>query len=107
MDQKLLKLQIYRCNLDKDAQPYLQTYEIPCVEGMSIMQALDHIYEHIDSSLAYYSHSACTQGMCGQCTAMINGKAGLLCQTLVEDGMILSAPDKKKIIKDLVYQRGG
>jgi fumarate reductase iron-sulfur subunit len=107
MGSTMIKLHIYRFMPGNDAQPYLQSYDVPKIEGMSIMQALDYIYEGLDSSLAYYGHSACTQGICGQCNVLINGKNGLLCQTLVEDGMILSVRDKAKIIKDLVYQRGG
>jgi fumarate reductase iron-sulfur subunit len=107
MDKKMIKLHIYRFEPGDEAQPYLQSYEIPSVEGMSVMQALDYIYENLDSTLAYYSHSACTQGICGQCSVMINGKSGLLCQTLVEDSMVLSLRKGAKIIKDLIYQRGG
>lgn len=101
------KLLVYRFRPGYDTQPVLQSYDIPNIDGMSVMQALDYIHDHIDSTLAYYSHSACTQGICGQCNVIINGKNGLLCQTLVEDGMVLSVRDTSKVIKDLVYRRGG
>jgi fumarate reductase iron-sulfur subunit len=107
MNPTMIKLNVYRFKPGHDSQPYLQSFDVPNIEGMSVMQALDYIREQRDSSLAYYSHSACTQGMCGQCNVLINGKNSLLCQTLVKDGMVLSVRDKSKIIKDLVYQRGG
>jgi fumarate reductase iron-sulfur subunit len=107
MSEKRIKLQISRFVPGRDAQPYLQGFEVPSVAGMSVMQALDYIFEHMDSSLAYYSHSACSQGICGQCSVLINGKTGLLCQTPVEDGMVLAVRERAKIIKDLVYDRGG
>lgn len=107
MSQKRIKLHISRRKPGDAEQPYMQTFEVPVSEGMSVMQALDYIYEHLDSSLAYYDHSACSQGICGQCCVLINGKTNLLCQTLVEDGMVLSVRERVKIIKDLVYSRGG
>ncbi len=107
MEQKQIKLHISRCEPGTGKQPYMQTFEIPMNEGMSVMQALDYIYEHLDHSLAYYAHSACTQGICGQCCVVINGKTRLICQTQVEDGMVLSVRERVRIIKDLVYASGG
>jgi len=107
MSEKMITLQVSRYTPGVDTQPYLQAFTVPVVDGMSLMQALDYIHEHLDSSLAYYSHSACTQGICGQCCVLINGKTGLLCQTPVEDGVVLSVRKNATIIKDLVHNRGG
>ena len=56
--------------------------------------------------LAYYDHAGCSLGVCGRCTARINGKPGLLCQTPVEPGdLVLEPLNKNKVLKDLAPGR--
>ncbi|MCL5959182.1 MAG: 2Fe-2S iron-sulfur cluster-binding protein [Chloroflexi bacterium] len=51
---RLVKLTVYRLDPQKDAQATYQDYEIPWVEGLSVMHALNYIYENVDPSLSYY-----------------------------------------------------
>jgi fumarate reductase iron-sulfur subunit len=89
-------------------EPYDQTYEVPVVKGMSVLDALDYIYENLDSSVAYFDHAACQQSICRRCTLAINGKPALMCQTLVEGDLTLKPLSKFPLIRDLVYrERGG
>jgi succinate dehydrogenase/fumarate reductase-like Fe-S protein len=106
MFQKLVKIRVSRFNPSLDQQPHLEDYQVPAQEGMSVMQALDYIYENLDDTLAYYDHAACAQGICGRCSVSINGKTGLLCQTLLTENQIIEVPVRYKRIKDLVYDRG-
>lgn len=80
-----------------------QTYEVPYSKGLSVMNILDYIYENVDGTLAYYSHSACRRGVCGRCMFLINGKAGLACQTPVHGDLTLETPKQFTIVRDLVY----
>jgi succinate dehydrogenase/fumarate reductase-like Fe-S protein len=105
MKTQLITLKVFRFDPEQAKQPHLQTYEVPAYEGMSVMQALDYIYENLDASLAYYDHAACAQGICARCNILINRKMGLMCRIPVEDGMILEVPERTKTIKDLVYVR--
>lgn len=106
MNTKPIKIQVFRQDPASGEPPFLQTYEVAATEGMSVLQALDYVYEKVDSSLAYYHHAACAQGICGQCAILINGKTQWMCQTPVEDGMVLSVREQYKVVKDLVYTRG-
>ncbi|WP_051327432.1 L-2-amino-thiazoline-4-carboxylic acid hydrolase [Desulfatibacillum aliphaticivorans] len=103
MTNKIINAKVFRFNPDKDAEPRYETFQVPFEEGLSAMDVLDYIYQNLDSSLAYYDHAGCSLGICGKCTARINGKVGLLCQTPVSDGELLLEPmNKNKVLKDLV-----
>lgn len=107
MLERNIKVTVYRFDTFIDEQPYYQTYEVPVVKGMSVLEVLDYIYENLDGSLAYYDHAACQQGICRRCTLSINGKPSLMCQTLVEGDITLEPPSKFEVVRDLVYEIGG
>ena len=102
-----VRVTVSRFDPSVDEGPYLQTFEVPVIRGMSVLEVLDYIYENLDGSLAYYDHAACQQGICRRCTLSINGKVELMCQTLVEDDLTLEPPGKFTVVRDLVYKRGG
>ncbi len=109
MMEKTVKVNVSRSGAS--GQPAtMQTYVVPLCEGMSVLGALDYIYENLDNTLAYYDHSACAQGICKTCLAKINGKAQLMCQTLLEDigsEVTVEPLDKFVVVRDVVTQRGG
>lgn len=106
MSEKIIKANVFRYDPANDKEPGCQTYEIPFEEGLSAMDVLDYIYQNMDSTLAYYDHAGCSLGICGKCTARINGKPGLLCQTPVGDGELTLEPlNKNKVLKDLVIKK--
>lgn len=107
MSQKNVRVTISRFDPGVDGEPHYQTYEVPLVEGMSVLEALDYIYENLDGSLAYYTHAACRQGICRRCTLRINGKPSLMCQTPVEGDVLVEPPPKFEVVRDLVYRRRG
>ncbi len=76
-----IQVKILRFNKLKDEKPTYKTYQVPFVEGMSVMNVLNHIYENIDSSLSYYC--SCRIGLCGRCDMIVNGKVVQACTTLV------------------------
>lgn len=100
-----VKATIYRFNKASDEKPRYQTYDVPLIEGMTVLDVLDYIYGNYDSSLAYYSHAACRQGICGYCNLVINGKPSLACQTLVQEDITVEPLQNLPVIKDLVYAR--
>lgn len=105
MPERKIKVKVFRFNPEKDREPYYQNYDIPYVEDMSAMDALDYIYQNMDSTLAYYDHAGCSLGICARCTGKINGKAGLFCQTAVSDDMTLEPTKKDRVLKDLVMKK--
>ncbi len=98
-----IRVTIQRFNPSKEAEARFQTYDVPFSTGLSVMNVLDYIYKHVDGTLAYYSHSACRRGVCGRCLLVINGKAGLACQTPVHGDLTLATPKQFPVVRDLVY----
>ena len=62
-----------------DPAPGKQDYLVPAGPGMTVLDALVYIKEHLDGSLAY--RSSCRMGICGSCGMFINGLPRLACQT--------------------------
>lgn len=102
MSGQKIRAKIYRFDPSSEEKSRYQIYEIPLEKGMSAMDVLDYIYENLDSSLAYYDHAACALGVCGKCTGKVNGKAGLLCQALVEGDVVVDPINESKVERDLV-----
>lgn len=105
MSEKNIKVKVFRYDPILDKEPYYQEYEVPFIKGMSAMDALDYIYQNVDSTLAYYDHAGCSLGICARCTGRINGKAGLFCQTKVSDEITLEPTKKDRVLKDLVMKK--
>ena len=102
MPAKTVVVKVFRFDPSVDKEPYYKSYEVPLVSGMSAMGALDYIYQNVDSTIAYYDHAACDLGICARCTGRVNGKPGLLCQTIIHDDVTLEPLSKSGVIKDLV-----
>jgi len=107
MSEKLISVKVFRFDPSVDREPKYQNYEVPLEQGMSAMDILDYIYQHLDSTIAYYDHAACSLGICARCTGRVNGKLGLLCQTIVKGDITLEPAFASRVIKDLVSERGG
>jgi len=105
MTEKTIKVKIFRYDPSVDTEPLFKEYSVPFEQGMSAMNALDYIYQNLDSTIAYYDHAGCCLGICGRCTGKVNGKSGLLCQALVEDDVVLEPINMSRVIKDLVVTR--
>lgn len=104
---------VFRYNPAVDGAPRYETYEVPWEDDatgkMTGMQVLHYIYENIEPFAYDY---ACTSGLCGRCSMMIDGKAGLACWTCLEPGEHTFEPLKGfPVIRDLkvdtsaVYER--
>jgi len=104
--QKSIKVKIYRFDPSISQSSRHVTYDVPLNSRMSVMDVLDYIYENLDSSIAYYRHSACHQGLCGRCMMFINGKASLACKTIVKEDITVEPPPKFLVIRDLFWSKG-
>ena len=107
MSALTITARVFRYDPESDREPRFQEYRTPLSSGMSAMDVLDYIYQNLDGSLAYYDHAACALGACAQCWARIDGKPGLLCQTLVQGDVTLEPMAPDRVVKDLVSIRGG
>lgn len=99
-----MRVRVFRMDPSIDKEGYFQEYDVPVIkeEKWTIMDVLDYIALNLDSSLSYYRHSVCNQGICARCLIKVNGKVELACtRKVVEDELTLE-PRSDKVIKDLV-----
>ena len=105
MAEELISVKVFRFDPSTDRESAYKSYSVPWREGMSAMDALDYIYQNLDSTLAYYDHAGCSLGICARCTGRINGKPGLLCQTRIAGDVTLDPVNEKRVVRDLVVAR--
>jgi succinate dehydrogenase / fumarate reductase, iron-sulfur subunit len=96
-------IKVYRFDPDSGKKPFFQSFEVPTQLDWTVMDALDYISLHYDSSLAYYRHSACDHGICGRCLLKVNSTPTLACTYTVGDvPELILEPKNSNIVRDLV-----
>ena len=106
MAEKTFHLTAFRFDPTVEQDPHYQTYTVPLVPGMTVMDALDYVYEHLDGTLAYYDHAACKQSICARCTLVVNGRPILSCNAVVTGDTKVEPLPRARVVRDLVYERG-
>ena len=102
---KEYRIKISRYNPEVDDRPILKEYKVPCIEQGTVLEALQFVYEEIDSTLLF--NYGCRYKVCGKCAIKIGGKPGLACDTPLEDNMVLEPLDNFPVIRDLSVDRSG
>ncbi|MBW1698933.1 MAG: succinate dehydrogenase/fumarate reductase iron-sulfur subunit [Deltaproteobacteria bacterium] len=90
---------IERFDPEKDEKPYLKRYTVPFVQTMTVMEALEYLWDQ-GEYIAFRAN--CREFTCGSCAMLINGKPRLACDTLFENNMRLEPLSRYARIKDLV-----
>ena len=101
MDLETIRLRVFRFNPSKDREPSFQDYEIEKDEKMSVLSAVQYIYEKLDGSLSIQGYY-CYRKLCTLCMLRINSQNRLACRTPVEDGMTIEPVRHYPLKKDLV-----
>lgn len=98
-----MKLTVQRFDPTRDAAPYEQTFEVPDSEGLTVLDALMWLREHVDPELAF--RFACRNAnACKECVAVINGKKTYLC-TYPGCGEVRVEPlPNKPLLRDLAVE---
>ena len=78
-----ITLEVLRYHPETDSAPHFQRYTVPYHEDWVVLDALNHIKDHLDGTLTY--RWSCHMAVCGSCGMMINGKPALSCETFVRD----------------------
>jgi len=104
VEREIIKVKIARLNPSVDDCTRYQTYEVPLEPKMTVMDVLDYIYENIDPSLAYHSHTSCHRRICARCSITVNKKPGLSCHTEVNGDLTIEPLPRFKVIRDLVVE---
>src|SRR5207247_8510430 len=97
-------LEVFRYNPEKDSEPHFQTYVVPFRADWVVLDALNHIKDTEDGTLAY--RWSCRMGVCGSCGMMVNGDPKLTCAAFLKDyfpGTVRVEPLANfPVIRDLV-----
>lgn len=101
-----ITLEVLRYLPEGDAEPVFQQYEVPLREDWVVLDALNHIKDHIDGTLSY--RWSCRMGVCGSCGMMINGTPVLTCAAFLTSfapGPIRIEPMAHfPVVRDLVVE---
>jgi len=76
-------LEILRYRPEVDGEPHFQSYTVPYREDWVVLDALNHIKDHLDATLSY--RWSCHMAICGSCGMMINGEPKLACHAFLRD----------------------
>lgn len=99
---------VYRYDPSVDAEPYYATYEVPFEDsqGDGFMTGLQVLHAINETQEAIGYDYCCRSGLCGRCSMMIDGKAGLACWTPLTPGEHTFEPlPGFPVIRDLVVDR--
>ena len=99
-----ITLEVLRYHPETDSEPHFQRYTVPYHEDWVVLDALNHIKDHLDGTLTY--RWSCHMAVCGSCGMMINGEPKLSCHAFLRDyrnGVVRVEPlDHFPIERDLV-----
>jgi succinate dehydrogenase/fumarate reductase-like Fe-S protein len=84
--------------------PRIETFDVPCEDGLTLLEALIRVRRDIDPSLAV--RYSCKANACKECSAVIDGKPGYLCcQRALPGATTRIEPLRKpRLICDLVTE---
>jgi succinate dehydrogenase / fumarate reductase iron-sulfur subunit len=101
---KTVRYEVLRYNPAGKEAPHLENYSVPVTKGMTVLDGLTWIKEHLDASLSW--RSSCRMGICGSCGMFINGLPRLACNNQIvhlhSDRVVVKPLPNYDIIRDLV-----
>ncbi len=77
MAEETITIEVLRYLPENGVEPEFQSYDVPLRSDWVVLDALNHIKDHIDGTLSY--RWSCRMGVCGSCGMMINGEPVLTC----------------------------
>ena len=101
-----IQLEVTRYSPERDPKPVAQMFEVPLRKDWVVLDALNHIKDKVDGSLAY--RWSCRMGICGSCGMMVNGEPKLTCATFLTQcapGPVRVEPLRYfPVVRDLVVE---
>jgi len=101
--RRTVKARVFLYAPDLDAGPRYETFEVPYVRGMRVLDVLEAIREDLGRSIAY--RWLCGVKKCGLCAMTVNGRACLTCWEPAEGEMTIEPLAGFPVIRDLVIDR--
>ena len=103
-----ITLEVARYRPELEAEPVMQSYEVPLRPDWAVLDGLNHIKDHLDGTLSY--RWSCRMGICGSCGMTVNGEPKLTCATFLTDyapGPVRVEPlGNFPVVRDLVVDIG-
>jgi fumarate reductase iron-sulfur subunit len=101
---RTIALEVLRYQPEDGGEPYVERFDVPYTDDMSVLQGLQHIKDFVDGSLTY--RWSCRMAICGSCGMMVNRVPKLACSTFLRDyaetGLRVEPLDHFPIERDLV-----
>ena len=108
MSDQIITMRVTRYRPESESEPTAQVYKVPFQDDWVVLDALNHIKDHMDGTLSY--RWSCRMGVCGSCGMMINGQPKLTCATFLRDyfpGEIQVEPLVNfPVVRDVVIEMG-
>jgi fumarate reductase iron-sulfur subunit len=99
-----IRLQVSRYRPERETPPTLQEYDVPLRQEWSVLDGLNYIKDHLDSTLSY--RWSCRMGVCGSCGMSVDGEPTLTCGAFLSDytpGPIRVEPmNNFPVVRDLI-----
>jgi fumarate reductase iron-sulfur subunit len=99
--EAIYTIRILRYNPETDDAPHWESYRIPYVKTMTVVEALEYLWDQ-GEYIAFRTN--CREFTCGSCAMLINGKPQLACDTLLQDRMKLEPLSRYAVLRDLVVE---
>ena len=103
-----ITLELTRYRPEEEAEPTLETYEVPCHRDWVVLDALNYVKDQLDGTLSY--RWSCRMGICGSCGMTVNGEPKLTCEVFLTDyapGPVRLEPlNNFPVVRDLVVELG-
>jgi fumarate reductase iron-sulfur subunit len=101
-----ITLEVARYRPEREREPSLQRFEVPCRKDWVVLDALNYIKDRLDGSLSF--RWSCRMGICGSCGMMVNGEPKLTCATFLSacaPGLVRVEPLRFfPVVRDLVVE---
>jgi len=93
------------CRLDPsiDKAPYFETYRVPYVKWMRVLDVLIHISEGL--CVEYAHRWYCGVKKCGTCAVRVNGRETLSCWEPAQPDMVIEPLRHLPVVRDLIVDR--
>ena len=83
MADKQVVFRVWRYRPQSGKAPFYQDYRIPYQDDMVVLDGLNYIKDHVDSTLTF--RWSCRMGICGSCGMDVNGAPRLTCGTFIKE----------------------
>jgi len=83
MGERRIEVEVLRYRPERDSEPMFQTYTVPCLDEWVVLDALNYVKDHLDTTLSF--RWSCHMAVCGSCGMMVNGEPTLACKAFLRD----------------------